>query len=112
MDCIFCKITNGEIPATKVYETQSLLAFLDIAPQAPVHVVLIPKQHIESIAHINESNSDIMKEIGEAVPIIAKAQNLKDGFRVITNVGEHGAQSVKHLHFHIIGGQRLSEKIV
>lgn len=110
-DCIFCKIVNNEIPANLVYEDNDVLAFYDLEPQAPVHILVIPKMHIQSIAEITNENSNILSKIGEAISKIAKEKNLDDGFRVITNVGENGAQSVKHLHFHILGGKKLSEKI-
>lgn len=109
MDCIFCKIINGDIPSNKVYEDEKVLAFHDITPQAPIHVLVIPKQHIESISHITPENSNILAHIGEVISKLAKDLSLDKGFRVITNVGEHGAQSVKHLHFHILGGKQLKE---
>lgn len=112
MDCIFCKIINGEIPSSKVYEDDKVLAFHDIQPQAPVHVVLIPKKHIESMADITADNSSIMADIGEAVPKLARLLKLEKGFRVITNIGEDGGQTVRHLHFHILGGKRFAEKII
>lgn len=110
-DCIFCKIANKEIPATVVYEDDDVIAFNDLSPQAPVHILVIPKNHIESIAEINDGNSAVMSKIGEAIAKIAIEQGLDDGFRVVTNVGENGAQSVKHMHFHILGGTKLTEKI-
>lgn len=108
MDCIFCKIIAGEIPSTKVYEDDKVLAFKDINPMAPVHILVIPKVHIESAAAITSENSAVVAYIFEMIAKIAKEQGLdKDGFRVITNCGENGCQSVKHLHFHILGGRRL-----
>lgn len=108
MDCIFCKIIAGEIPSTKVYEDDKVLAFKDINPMAPVHILVIPKAHIESAAAITFENSAIVAYIFEIIAKIAKEQGLdKDGFRVITNCGENGCQSVKHLHFHILGGRKL-----
>lgn len=108
MDCIFCKIIAGEIPSTKVYEDDKVLAFKDINPMAPVHILVIPKIHIESAAAITSENSAVVAYIFEMIAKIAKEQGLdKDGFRVITNCGENGCQSVKHLHFHILGGRRL-----
>ena len=94
MDCLFCKIVDGEIPSNKVYEDEQVLAFYDIAPQAPVHVLVIPKVHIESAAAVTPENSAIVAHIFE-----------------VSNVGEYGAQSVKHLHFHILGGTQLTERI-
>ncbi len=111
MDCIFCKIIAGEIPSSKVFENDKVLAFKDISPQAPVHIIVIPKQHIDSIDKIDASNCDILCDIGLAIRKIAKEQGLENGYRVITNVGEDGAQSVKHLHFHILGGTKLTEKL-
>ena len=108
MDCIFCKIIAGEIPSTKVYEDDKVLAFKDINPMAPVHILVIPKTHIESAAVITSENSAIVAYIFEIIAKIAKEQGLdKDGFRVLTNCGENGCQSVKHLHFHILGGRKL-----
>lgn len=111
MDCIFCKIIAGEIPSKKIYEDDEIFAFLDINPQAPVHFLVIPKTHIDSLAHIDETNCDIVGKISLVIANLAKEHNLADGFRVITNIGENGAQSVNHLHFHVIGGVKLTEKI-
>ena len=102
MDCIFCKIAAGEIPSTKVYEDDKVLAFKDINPLAPVHILVIPKTHIESAAEITADNSAVVAHIFEVIAKIAKEQGIdKDGFRVVSNCGENGCQSVKHLHFHI-----------
>ena len=111
MDCIFCMIAEGKIPSTKVYEDDAVLAFRDINPQAPVHVLVIPKEHIESCDKITEENSAKVAAIFEAIPKIAKSEGLSNGYRVITNVGEDGCQSVKHMHFHIVGGCKLAEKM-
>ncbi|WMJ21981.1 histidine triad nucleotide-binding protein [Paludicola sp. MB14-C6] len=111
MDCIFCKIANGEIPSNKVYEDETVLAFHDITPQAPVHVLVIPKQHISSMADITAENSAVVAHISEVIASLAKELGLENGFRVITNSGEDGAQSVKHLHFHVLGGKKLTEKM-
>jgi len=111
MDCIFCMIAEGKIPSTKVYEDETILAFRDINPQTPVHVLVIPKEHIASVDEITEENSDVVKHIFEAIPKIAAAEGLSNGYRVISNVGEDGAQSVKHMHFHILGGVKLSERM-
>ena len=111
MDCIFCKIIAGEIPCNKLYEDEDVLAFFVIAPQAPVHFLVIPKAHIESMAAITAENSRILAKIGEVIAKLAKEQHLEDGFRVITNTGVNGAQSVKHLHFHVLGGVKLSESL-
>ena len=108
MDCIFCKIAAGEIPSTKVYEDEKVLAFKDINPLAPVHILVIPKTHIESAAAITSENSAVVSYIFEVITKIVKEQEIdKDGFRVVTNCGENGCQSVKHLHFHILGGRKL-----
>ncbi len=108
MNCIFCKIAAGEIPSTKVYEDEKVLAFKDINPLAPVHILVIPKTHIESAAAITSENSAVVSYIFEVIAKIVKEQGIdKDGFRVVTNCGENGCQSVKHLHFHILGGRKL-----
>lgn len=108
MDCNFCKIAAGEIPSTKVYEDDTVLAFKDINPLAPVHILVIPKTHIESAAQITADNSAVVAHIFEVISKIAKEQGIdKDGFRVVSNCGENGCQSVKHLHFHILGGKKL-----
>ena len=107
MECIFCKIIKGEIPSTKVYEDEMILAFRDINPEAPVHVLVVPKNHVASCEEINEENSSIISKIFEAIPKIASQEGLKNGYRVIANVGEDGGQSVAHMHFHILGGTKL-----
>ena len=106
-DCIFCKIIAGEIPSTKVYEDETVYAFCDINPMAPVHVLLIPKQHMDSADAVNAENSVYVAKIFEAIPAVAKACGLENGYRVITNCGEDAGQTVKHLHFHILGGKKL-----
>lgn len=111
MDCLFCSIIKGEIPSTKVFENEEVYAFRDINPQAPTHILVVPKTHIPSADAVNADNSSAVAAIFRAIPEIAKAEGLKDGYRVITNVGEHGCQSVKHLHFHVVGGKQLSEKM-
>ena len=103
MDCIFCKIAAGEIPSTKVYEDDTVVAFNDLDPQAPVHVLIIPKEHIASAAEINESNSAVVAHIFEVAAKIAAEKGLKDGFRIVNNCGDSARQSVKHLHFHLMG---------
>lgn len=105
MDCIFCKIAAGEIPSTKVYEDDAVVAFNDLDPQAPVHVLIIPKEHIASAAEINESNSAVVAHIFEVAAKIAAEKGLKDGFRIVNNCGDSAGQSVKHLHFHLMGGR-------
>ena len=107
-DCLFCKIVNGEIPSNKVYEDDICLAFRDIDPQAPVHVLVIPKTHIRSAADITPENSGIVAHIFEVIGRIAVSEGLEEGFRVVSNVGERAGQSVPHLHFHILGRRDLS----
>lgn len=112
MDCLFCKIAAGEVPSEKVYEDGNVLAFKDINPQAPVHILVIPKTHIESADKITENNNSEVGAVFAAIPKIAAEAGLTNGYRVVTNVGEDGCQSVKHMHFHILGGTKLSEKMV
>ena len=111
MNCLFCKIINGEIPSKKAFENENIYAFYDIAPQAPVHILVIPKKHIASVDEINAENSAIVAEIFENIPKIARLAGITNGYRIISNCGDDGCQSVKHLHFHIIGGEKLSEKM-
>ncbi len=111
MDCIFCKIVAGEIPSEKVYESENAYAFYDINPQAKTHVLVIPKAHIVSADEIDENNCNVIADIFNDIPKIAKQVGLSEGYRVITNIGKHGAQSVFHLHFHILGGEQLSPKM-
>ena len=111
MDCIFCRIVAGEIPSSKVYEDEYVYAFRDLNPQMPVHVLVVPKIHIESAADITAANSVYVAKIFEAIPKIAAAEGLGNGFRVITNSGADACQSVKHLHFHLLGGGQMSEKM-
>ena len=111
MDCIFCSIIKGEIPSTKVYEDEICYAFLDINPQAPVHCLIVPREHIASLNDIDEDNKSSIAHIMNIIPRIAVALGLEGGYRVVTNIGEDGCQSVKHLHFHILGGEKLSENM-
>ncbi len=112
-DCLFCKIVKGEIPSKKVYEDEDVYAFSDINPQAPIHILVIPKKHISSIVELNEENKDIVGKIFITINKIAKENGfLEDGFRVISNCGENAGQTVKHLHFHILAGKKLGEKII
>ncbi len=107
-DCVFCKIVKGEIPSKKVYEDDEVLAFYDINPIAKVHVLVIPKVHIESLLDLKEDHKDLLFHIFEKINEVAKIVGVdKTGFRVISNVGEDAGQAVKHLHFHIIGGEKL-----
>lgn len=110
-DCIFCKIIAGEIPSKKVFETDAVYAFRDINPMAPVHVLIVPKQHVCCADAIDEGNSACVARIFEAIPKIAAAEGLTNGYRVITNCGEDGCQSVKHLHFHLLGGKKLPDQM-
>ena len=109
MDCLFCAIINGDIPSKKVYEDDYCYAFLDIAPQAPVHCLVVPKKHISSANEITAENSADVAKIFEAIPNIASSLGLENGYRIVSNIGEDGCQSVKHLHFHVLGGKKLSE---
>jgi histidine triad (HIT) family protein len=111
MDCLFCKIIAGDIPSTKVFENEYVYAFRDINPQMPVHIIVVPKEHMESADDICEKNSACVAKIFEAVPQIAKAEGLTNGYRVITNCGDDACQSVKHLHFHILGGGKMADKM-
>ena len=111
-NCIFCKIIDGEIPSTKVYEDDYVYAMRDINPQAPVHVLVLPKAHICCANAIDEGNSAYVAKIFEAIAKIAAAEGLEKGYRVINNCGEDGGQTVMHLHFHLLGGTKLSEKMI
>lgn len=103
--CIFCKIAAGEIPSAKVYEDDTVLAFRDLDPQAPFHVLLIPKEHIACAADITAANSGTVAHIFEAAAEIARENGLDSGFRIVTNCGESAGQSVMHLHFHMLAGR-------
>ena len=107
-NCLFCKIINGDIPSSKVYEDEKCYAFKDINPQAPVHILVVPKAHIASVDEITASNSEYVARIFEVIPEIAKAAGLTNGYRVVSNCGDDACQTVKHLHFHIIGGRQLA----
>lgn len=107
-NCIFCKIIAGEIPSNKVYEDETVLAFRDIAPQAPTHILVIPKEHIDSVACVTSENSAVVAHIFEVIAKVAAQEGLTGGYRVVSNCGDHAGQTVKHLHFHILGGQQLN----
>ena len=107
-NCIFCMIAEGKIPSTKVYEDETILAFRDIAPMAPTHILVIPKAHIGSVAEITDQNSHVVAHIFQVIPAIAKAEGLENGYRVVSNCGDDAGQTVHHLHFHILGGKKLS----
>lgn len=108
MDCLFCKIAAGDIPSNIIYEDDDIIAFNDIDPKAPVHLLVIPKKHIKSSAEITSENSAVIAKIFEVIAHLAKERELKDGFRVVTNTGEEGGQSVDHLHFHVLAGRQLA----
>jgi len=108
MDCLFCKIIAGEIPSKKVYEDDKVFAFYDIAPQAPVHFLVVPRAHIVSAGEITQENSEIIAHIFEVIAKLAKEMNLDGGYRVLTNVGNDAGQTVRHLHFHVLAGRKLS----
>ena len=110
-DCLFCKIIAGEIPSTKVYEDEQVLAFRDIAPMAPTHILVIPKTHIAGVDEITPENSARVAHIFEIIPIIAKEEGLTGGYRVVSNIGADGGQTVRHLHFHILGGRKLATEM-
>lgn len=108
-DCIFCKIIAGEIPSNKVYEDDDIIAFRDINPQAPTHIVVIPKTHICCANMINEDNADIIAKIFTVIPKIAKEEGIDEsGYRIINNCGAHAGQTVFHIHFHILGGAEMN----
>ena len=108
MDCLFCKIAAREIPSTTVYEDDMVYAFRDIDPQAPVHILIIPKQHIGSVNEITDENCAIVGHIFKVAAEIAKKEGIaEDGYRVVTNIGENGGQTVGHLHYHMLGGRSL-----
>ena len=111
MDCLFCKIIAGEIPSARVYEDEYCYAFRDINPQTPVHILIVPRTHIASCDGITPENSGCVAKIFEAIPKIAAAEGLTNGYRVITNCGEDACQTVKHLHFHLMGDRKLPESM-
>lgn len=111
-NCLFCKIIAGDILSSKVYEDEYVYAFRDINPQAPVHILVVPKEHICCANAVNESNSSLVARVFEAIPKIADAEGLTNGYRVINNCGEDGGQTVMHLHFHILGGKPLGEGLL
>jgi len=106
-DCLFCKIIAGDIPSTKVYEDEVVYAFRDIAPQAPCHVLVVPKVHMVSTDDVTAENSHLIAHIFAVIPQIAKAEGLTNGYRVVTNCGPDSGQTVNHLHFHILGGKEM-----
>ena len=109
--CLFCKIVAGEIPSTKVFEDDTILAFRDIAPMAPTHILVIPKVHIPSVDGITAENSAVIAHIFETIPLIAAQEHLVSGYRVVSNCGQDAGQTVPHLHFHILGGKELTTQM-
>ena len=107
-DCLFCKIIAGDIPSTKVYEDETVFAFRDINPQAPTHILVIPKTHIPGCNGVTADNSSVVAHIFEVIPRIAQAEGLVNGYRVVSNCGPDAGQTVPHLHFHILGGKTLN----
>lgn len=113
MDCLFCKIIEGIIPSEKVYEDEYVLAFKDIHPVAPVHVLVIPKKHIKDVNDVTEENSIYVSKVMIAIKEVAKISGIYDnGYRIISNIGEDGGQVVPHLHFHVLGGQKMGPKLI
>jgi len=110
-ECLFCKIANNEIPSEKLYEDEHILAFRDIYPQTPVHIIIIPKTHIKSAADITPENSHLIAKCFEIIPELAKSEGLENGFRVTTNSGPDGRQTIFHLHFHLLGGAPLINRV-
>jgi histidine triad (HIT) family protein len=107
LDCVFCKIAKGEIPSKKAYEDEKVLAFYDLQPQAPVHILIIPKEHISSVTEITPENSSIVAHIYEVAAKLAAEKHLNSGFRIVCNAGKDGGQTVPHLHFHLLGGRSM-----
>ena len=107
-NCLFCKIAAGVIPSTKVYEDETVLAFRDIAPQAPTHILVIPKAHISGMSEVSAENAALVAHCLEVAALVAKQENLTGGYRVVSNCGDDAGQTVHHLHFHILGGRKLS----
>ena len=110
-NCLFCKIIKGEIPSTKVLENDQVFAFRDINPQAPTHVLVVPKKHVSSVAEIDQLSDAEIAACLMAVKQIAAEESLSDGFRVVSNCGPDACQSVPHLHFHIIGGRKMGDRM-
>ena len=107
-NCLFCKIIGGVIPSTKVYEDELVYAFRDIAPQAPTHILVIPKAHISGISELNAENADLAGHCLAVAAQVAKAEGLENGYRIVSNCGDDAGQTVHHLHFHILGGRKLA----
>lgn len=111
MDCLFCKIAAGEIPSAKVYEDDEILAFRDIAPQAPTHILVIPKAHLSGVSAITAEHANLIGRIFAVIPEIARQEGLEKGYRVVSNCGPDAGQTVNHLHFHILGGKVLETQM-
>lgn len=110
-DCLFCKIIEGDIPSTKVYEDAQIYAFRDINPQAPTHILVVPKEHIADCDDVTAENSAVIAHIFTVIPQIARAEGLTNGYRVVSNCGADAGQTVQHLHFHILGGKPLAPEM-
>lgn len=110
-DCIFCKIIKGEIPSSRVYEDEKVLAFKDINPMAPVHILIIPKEHIAGVDQLTEENAAVVSHIMVVAKQLAEEYHLDNGYRIVSNVGADGGQSVRHLHFHLLGGKKLNVEL-
>jgi histidine triad (HIT) family protein len=108
MSCLFCAIAAGDVPATVVHETPRTLAFLDITPQAPTHVLVVPREHHADLASLSDAAPDVVAELVAAAVAVARAEGLDGGYRVVANTGDDGGQTVHHLHLHVLGGRRLS----
>ncbi|EFA89458.1 histidine triad nucleotide-binding protein [Peptoniphilus lacrimalis] len=108
MDCLFCNIVKGQIPSEKVYEDNDVYAFKDVNPEAPVHILIIPKRHIKSVDELEETDKELVGHIFLVAKKLAKENKLENGYRLVSNIGEEGGQSVKHLHFHLLGGRSFN----
>ena len=108
MDCLFCNIVKGQIPSEKVYEDNDVYAFKDVNPEAPVHILIIPKRHIKSVDELEETDKKLVGHIFLVAKKLAKENKLENGYRLVSNIGEEGGQSVKHLHFHLLGGRSFN----
>lgn len=106
-DCIFCRIARGEVPTQKVAESEHALAFRDIQPQAPTHVLVIPRTHVTSAAELDHSHAALLAAVFALAAEVARAEKLAEGWRLVTNIGGHGGQTVPHLHFHLLGGRPM-----
>lgn len=112
MDCVFCKIVAGELPSKTLYEDDLVKAFYDVNPVAPVHFLVVPKKHIASINEVNSENSAVIAHIYEVIAKLAKQLKLESGYRVITNCGKDAGQTIFHIHFHVIAGVNMGEKLI